>query len=628
MKMFRVVLAVFVLCAAAWAQNTVTFSGTKVYADSSQTLLPSGTLCAQPVLNGIPVSYSYPGGGQASKQPTCVAVTSGAFSMTLPSVDVTSPQNIGFKIIATDSSGKTVIGQGAPYYGTYNTGYDNVQPYYNSAPVNGSTWCVSGVCNFDQYPPSLAGVAPTSSGPGFNWRGTWSSSATYGVTSGVRDVVYYNGSSYAAVATSHNVTPGTDGGTDWQLMLNSTLFNAAGWNYNSTTQTLQIGNSTSGAGCFALSNSAWTHTITMCAPNSFSSNYNVYAPLANGNLVTDAQLLAGGYGTEKYTTKTGSYSVQDSDRGTVLATNDASNDTYTLPTPASSTFIAGWYVTVKNLSTTNTVILTPASPTTIDGGASLTMPAGTLLRIDSDGTNYHTTFIGTNTVQPGNLVYASPNGSSGMGYFRALVISDLPSITVAKLPFTYSNSSSTEVVTTTGTQTANAVVEIDGSGNHIAGPLLPNSGANLSWVGFTTTVQNSPSCTGSAITVWTITVPANTLPAHGWLSIVARITKSSGSTSTVYALQVDSNSSFASTTSASTGEVILQAQIENNGSQSSNISERVGGSIGSSNLGGSAPSATSYNFASSHTINFSVSCASGGDVFGTTNEHMQIWLIQ
>ena len=45
------------------------------------------------------------------------------------------------------------------------------------------------------------------------WKGGWSTTTVYGLN----EAVYYNGSSYIAVATSQNVTPGTDN-TKWNIM--------------------------------------------------------------------------------------------------------------------------------------------------------------------------------------------------------------------------------------------------------------------------------------------------------------------------------------------------------------------------------------------------------------------------
>ena len=47
----------------------------------------------------------------------------------------------------------------------------------------------------------------------FTWRGGWSNSTVYGTN----EVVYYNGTSYIAVANNQNITPGSDN-TKWNVM--------------------------------------------------------------------------------------------------------------------------------------------------------------------------------------------------------------------------------------------------------------------------------------------------------------------------------------------------------------------------------------------------------------------------
>src|SRR5208283_3713645 len=60
------------------------------------------------------------------------------------------------------------------------------------------------------------------------------------------------------------------------------------------------------------------------------------------------------------------------------------------------------------------------------GQASLTIN-NVAVRIQSDGTNYHTIYISPVGNNAQNLVYASPNGASGAPRMRALVQADLPS---------------------------------------------------------------------------------------------------------------------------------------------------------------------------------------------------------
>lgn len=126
-----------------------------------------------------------------------------------------------------------------------------------------------------------------------------------------------------------------------------------------------------------------------------------------------------------FTSKTGNYTLADGDRGGVLLSADGSNDTYTLPNPSGANFANGWYVYIKNGSTANTIALTPGSPALIDGLASLSIQPHTAMLIEGDGTNYHSVVISPNGNNAANLVFASPNGSSGAPLMRALVAADI-----------------------------------------------------------------------------------------------------------------------------------------------------------------------------------------------------------
>ena len=125
-------------------------------------------------------------------------------------------------------------------------------------------------------------------------------------------------------------------------------------------------------------------------------------------------------------TKTGNQTYADSDRASAWLSNDASNDTYTLPTPTSTTFINGWFAWVKNGSTTNTITFAPAGATTIDGASTLPMQPHTAIKIVSDGVNFHSLDISPVGNNAQDLIFASPCGSSGTPSMRALCAGDLP----------------------------------------------------------------------------------------------------------------------------------------------------------------------------------------------------------
>lgn len=134
-------------------------------------------------------------------------------------------------------------------------------------------------------------------------------------------------------------------------------------------------------------------------------------------------------GTVKFIsqTATGSLTVADSARGQFWIANNAGNVAYSLPAPAGNNFLNGWYLWVKNGSTTGTVTFTPPGGTTIDGLASIVLPTHMVVMIQSDGTNYHSVAISPVGNNAANLVMASPNGATGLPNLRALVGADIPS---------------------------------------------------------------------------------------------------------------------------------------------------------------------------------------------------------
>jgi hypothetical protein len=103
----------------------------------------NGTIYWKPaVQGGVSASYRKPGGGIATVTPVSAAVSNGAFSLTLPDTTLTTPQNICFSVSLNTSNG-SVLG----------AGYSCVQPH--GTAVGSNDWCQAGVCNFDNYTPSL-----------------------------------------------------------------------------------------------------------------------------------------------------------------------------------------------------------------------------------------------------------------------------------------------------------------------------------------------------------------------------------------------------------------------------------------------------------------------------------------
>ena len=154
-----------------------------------------------------------------------------------------------------------------------------------------------------------------------------------------------------------------------------------------------------------------------------------------GNLVDSGvnlnNFIEGSPTTIPLVNKTGNYTLQNTDRGNLFLTNDAGNDTYTLPTPG-ALFANGWYFYLKNGSSTGSVVFTPTGAT-IDGLPSLAVNKSVIL-VQSDGANYHTVSISPTGNNAQGLVYASPAASSGSPFMRALQFSDLPSGIVVESP--------------------------------------------------------------------------------------------------------------------------------------------------------------------------------------------------
>jgi hypothetical protein len=147
MKILRIALITLaLLCAyASLPAQTVTVSATALQ-DSAGNLV-SGTITFQPsLLNDHPASYRAPGGGQVILQPVSATVTLGAFSIELPDTTLTNPANICFT-----ASLSTAKGSGL------GPGYSCVQPHY--AATGSTDWCQAGVCDFDDYTPSLPTTA-------------------------------------------------------------------------------------------------------------------------------------------------------------------------------------------------------------------------------------------------------------------------------------------------------------------------------------------------------------------------------------------------------------------------------------------------------------------------------------
>lgn len=109
----------------------------------------TGVITFTPTLsNGTLASYKAPSGGQVIAQPVSVPVTDGVFTISLPDVTLTTPANICFAAAVKSNTG-----------GQLGAGYNCLQPH--GTAVSTGDWCQSGVCNFDNYLPSVTGQPAT-----------------------------------------------------------------------------------------------------------------------------------------------------------------------------------------------------------------------------------------------------------------------------------------------------------------------------------------------------------------------------------------------------------------------------------------------------------------------------------
>lgn len=126
---------------------------------------------------------------------------------------------------------------------------------------------------------------------------------------------------------------------------------------------------------------------------------------------------------EPTSTKTGDYTFADGDGGSFYIWNDASDRVLNLP---SSLTTAGWTVTIKNVSSTNKLTLTPTT-VKVDGQTTLVIPSLTIAKVIYDGTNYKTGLTASAAVLPANYVMASdPSAANGMLRPRLMVAGDIP----------------------------------------------------------------------------------------------------------------------------------------------------------------------------------------------------------
>lgn len=143
MPRFPVLLCALLLAAAGLHAQLVTVTGSNV-TDSTGTPI-NGTIFFQPTANdGTPISYRLLGRGQVTLQTVSAPISNGAFSLHIADTTQTQPQNVCYKVWATNSTRQVVFGANNKGLAS---GYDCVQV--------AASWCADGQCNFDNYQPNL-----------------------------------------------------------------------------------------------------------------------------------------------------------------------------------------------------------------------------------------------------------------------------------------------------------------------------------------------------------------------------------------------------------------------------------------------------------------------------------------
>lgn len=189
-KFYALIVSLALAVGIAASAQTMTVSGSYV-TDSTGTPLASGTITFAPVDNhGHPLSYRMGGKGQTLDRAVTAIVTNGAFSLVLPDVNYTNPQNVCFSVTATDSTtGDSVLG----------SDYQCVQP---SSGMAGTGWCSSteSTCDFDEYVPNSPWIPVETIAGGSSGGGGSAATVSIGtVTTGTPAAVTNSGTSTNAV---------------------------------------------------------------------------------------------------------------------------------------------------------------------------------------------------------------------------------------------------------------------------------------------------------------------------------------------------------------------------------------------------------------------------------------------
>ncbi len=144
-----------------------------------------------------------------------------------------------------------------------------------------------------------------------------------------------------------------------------------------------------GRGSYYQKVNAYSAIFTQVAASTVTAStfYGSGAGLVNIPASKIIGVTAASFQSQPTITKSASYTLQDSDRGTRQVYNAATPLQLTLGAPSGTAFVNGWYFLASN---TGIVPMTLQAPPgcTIDGQASISLPPRTQAVITSDGTNY------------------------------------------------------------------------------------------------------------------------------------------------------------------------------------------------------------------------------------------------
>jgi len=140
-------LLLLLYASLAVAQNTVTVTASKIYANGTQpvALLPSGTAVFQATdALGNPISYQLGGGGTVVSTPITCSIKNGALQpgCFLANTATAIPSNFCYSLTIKNSANQVILGGRG-------SGYQCLQP------TVANTWCTAAICNLDNYQPTV-----------------------------------------------------------------------------------------------------------------------------------------------------------------------------------------------------------------------------------------------------------------------------------------------------------------------------------------------------------------------------------------------------------------------------------------------------------------------------------------